>query len=82
MRRLSTGIRDALALDEAVGLMHPSAARRYESYARADELAAQARRAWRRRALRLLGAVAPRPPPPTLLATLRRRLKESPGARG
>ena len=72
-------MRDALALEAVLGLLPASARRGYERYLQADELAARAHQVWRRRALRLLGAVAPRPPPPTLLAKLRRRLQEPAG---
>jgi anti-sigma-K factor RskA len=82
MKRYSTRLLEALALDDALGLLHGSAACRYEKYLQRDEAGAEARRLWRLRSMRLLGAVAPRAPPRSLLETLRRRLEESAHARG
>ncbi len=76
MRRLSTQVLDALALDHALGVLRGSARRRYLKYVRTDACAAQAHRAWQRRALRLLGAVTPCTPPGPLFATLSRRLEQ------
>ena len=82
MRRLSTQVLDALALDHALGVLRGSARRRYLRYVRTDACVAQAHRDWRHRALRLLGAVAPCTPPPSLLATVRRRLQKCARADG
>lgn len=82
MRRLSTELLEALALDDALGVLRGSARRRYLKYAQCDAVAAQTRRIWQRRALRLLGAVAPCTPPAPLFATLRRRLEKCARADG
>ena len=82
MRRFSTEVLDALALDDALGVLHAGARRRYLKYVQADAGAAHLRRIWRRRALRLLGAVAPCTPPPSLFATVRRRLEKCARADG
>lgn len=77
MRRLSTELRDMLALEAAFGLLPAATARRYEQRLLTDERLAQAHSAWRRRAERLLGAVTPGPPRASLLASIQNRLKEN-----
>ncbi|HSC05476.1 MAG TPA: hypothetical protein VLD59_01465 [Steroidobacteraceae bacterium] len=82
MRRLSTEQRDVLALEAAFGLLPAATARRYEQRLLADECLAQAHRAWRRRAERLMAAVTPSPPRASLLARIQNRLKDSDGNTG
>jgi anti-sigma-K factor RskA len=82
MKRCSTELVDALALDEALGVLRGSARRRYVKRLQSDEAAARARRGWKRRLLRLIGAAARVAPPPSLREKLNKRLRAGAGASG